>query len=98
MLSDPGGGSKVWEALDGAISESGKNRSHQRYAGTCPDALKQPSAQSEPKITNLRQETRNIAPLFRYGRLSYYGAFANLRNGCTMSLAVNPPMGKRKPA
>jgi hypothetical protein len=26
MLGDPGSGSKVWEALDRAISEAGENR------------------------------------------------------------------------
>jgi len=36
-----------------------------------------------------------LARLFRYGRLSYHGAFVNLRNGRTTSLAVNPAVWRR---
>lgn len=31
-----------------------------------------------------------LARLFRYGRLSYHGAFVTLRNGHTTSLPINP--------
>jgi hypothetical protein len=36
-----------------------------------------------------------LARLFRYGRLPYHGAFVNLRNGRTTSLAVDPAVWRR---
>jgi PRTRC genetic system ThiF family protein len=36
-----------------------------------------------------------LARLFRYGQLSYHGAFVNLCNGRTASLAVNPILWRR---
>jgi PRTRC genetic system ThiF family protein len=36
-----------------------------------------------------------LARLFRYGQLSYHGAFVNLRNGRTASLPVNPILWRR---
>ena len=36
-----------------------------------------------------------LARLFRYGRLSYHGAFVNLRTGRTTSLAVDPVLWHR---
>ena len=35
------------------------------------------------------------ARLFRYGRFSYHGAFLNLRNGRTTSVAVDPAVWRR---
>jgi hypothetical protein len=36
-----------------------------------------------------------LARLFRYGRLSYHGAFVNVRNGRTTCLPVDPVLWRR---